>query len=150
MNERGGGPPDVLLVEDNRGDVRLVEEAFEEGDIASTLHVVTDGVEALDFLHQPGVHGDSPQPGLILLDLNLPRKNGTVVLEELRGDDNLEHIPVVILTSSEAEEDIIKSYDLHANAYLTKPVDPDEFIGTIHRLKKFWLEGARLPAGNGR
>ncbi|WP_436927593.1 response regulator [Halosimplex amylolyticum] len=149
MSERDGGPPDVLLVEDNPGDVRLTEEAFKVGNIANTLHVVTDGAEALDFLYHRGDHKDSPQPGVILLDLNLPRKNGQQVLEELREDDALQSLPVIILTSSEAEEDIVKSYDLDANAYLTKSTDPVEFIETIQRFKTFWLESVRLPAGSG-
>ena len=150
MSEWDDDPPDVLLVEDNPGDVRLVEEAFEEGGIANTLHVVTDGIEALDFLYQRGDHEDSPQPDIILLDLNLPRKNGHEVLEELRDDDEPQRTPVLVLTSSESEEDIAKSYDLCANAYLTKPVEPEEFIETIQRFKMFWVETVRLPAGNGQ
>ncbi|WP_224450463.1 response regulator [Haloprofundus salilacus] len=150
MSERDGDSPDVLLVEDNPGDVRLIEEAFKEGNIATTLHVVADGIEAVDFLYQRGDHEDSPQPDVILLDLNLPRKNGQEVLEELRNDDDLQIIPVIILTSSRAEEDVVKSYNLYANAYLTKPVDPEKFIETIQRFKMFWLESVRLPVREDR
>lgn len=150
MNERNGDPAHILLVEDNSGDVRLIEEAFKEVNSTNTLHIVTDGIEALDFLYQLGDYEDFPQPDVILLDLNLPRKNGHEILSEVRDDDDLRNIPVIILTSSEAEEDIVKSYDLRANAYLTKPVNPEEFIETIQRFKMFWLESARLLAGQGR
>jgi len=143
--EQNGDPADILLVEDNPGDVRLTREAFDDGFIANTLHVVTDGVEAIEFLYQRGDHEDAPRPDVVLLDLNLPRKNGDEVLEEVRDDDDLECIPVIILTSSEAEEDVVKSYELNANAYLTKPVDPAEFIDTIRSFRSFWLEVVRLP-----
>jgi len=136
---------DILLVEDNPGDVRLTEEAFEEGQICNELHVVTDGVEALDFLYQRGEHGDAPQPDIVLLDLNLPRKNGDEVLEEIEDDPDLSCLPVVVLTSSTAEEDVVRSYELRANAYLTKPVDPDEFIEVVQSLQEFWLSVVRLP-----
>ena len=140
-----GEPADILLVEDNPGDVRLTQEAFKEGQITNTLHVVTDGVEALDFLYQRGEHADAPRPDIILLDLNLPRKNGDEVLEEINDDPERSRIPVIILTSSEAEEDIIKSYDHCANAYLTKPVGPEEFIDVVRSFKSFWLSVVRLP-----
>ena len=143
--QRSGDPADILLVEDNPGDVRLTREAFKEGQLANTLHVVTDGVEALDFLYQRGEYADAPRPDIVLLDLNLPRKNGDEVLEEVENDPDLSRIPVIILTSSEAEEDIIKSYDHCANAYLTKPVDPDEFIDVVRSFKSFWLSVVRLP-----
>ena len=137
---------EILLVEDNHGDIRLTREAFEESSIAHTLHVVTDGVEALDFLHQRGEYTDAPRPDIILLDLNLPRKDGDELLGELReGSTDFSHIPVIILTSSKAQEDIVKSYELKANAYLTKPVDPSEFIETIQAFKTFWLNTVRLP-----
>ncbi len=142
-------PADILLVEDNPGDVRLTREAFEDGQIENTLHVVGDGVEALDFLYQRGDHEDAPQPDIVLLDLNLPRKNGDEVLEEVRADPDFECLPVIVLTSSEAEEDVIQSYELQANAYLTKPVDPAEFIDTIHRFERFWLSIVRLPSEKG-
>lgn len=138
-------PADVLLVEDNPGDVRLTKEAFKEGNIASTLHVVTDGVEALNFLYRRGDYADAPWPDLVLLDLNLPRKNGDDVLAELAADPDRSQIPVIVLTSSEAEEDITKSYELQANAYLTKPVDPDVFVDTVRSFQTFWLEAVRLP-----
>lgn len=146
MSDPEGDPTDVLLVEDNPGDVRLTREALKEIPIVTTLHVVRDGVEALEFLHQRGEYADAPQPDVVLLDLNLPRKNGEEVLEEMREDDDLRFIPVIVLTSSHAEEDVVKSYDLHANAYLTKPVDPTEFIETVQTFQAFWLEVARLPS----
>ncbi|WP_135533423.1 response regulator [Halostella pelagica] len=136
---------EILLVEDNPGDVRLTEEAFKEGQIANTLHVATDGVEALDFLHQRGDYEDAPCPDVVLLDLNLPRKDGDEVLKEIRNDTDLKRLPVIVLTSSEAQEDIVKSYELQANAFLTKPVDPSEFIEAIQSLQQFWLSVVRLP-----
>jgi len=138
-------PADILLVEDNPGDVRLTREAFEEGQIANNLHVATDGVEALEFLHQRGDHVDAPRPDIILLDLNLPRKNGDEVLAEIDDDPVLSRIPVIVLTSSEAEEDVVQSYELQANAYLTKPVDPTEFIEIVRSFQEFWLSVVRLP-----
>jgi len=138
-------PADVLLVEDNRGDVRLTREAFDEGSVPTSLHVVTDGVAALDFLHQRGDHDDAPLPDIVLLDLNLPGKNGDEVLGEMAEEPRLARIPVVVLTSSEAETDVLQSYDLRANAYLTKPVDPAEFIDTMRTFEEFWLSIVRLP-----
>ncbi|ELY88638.1 response regulator receiver protein [Natrialba hulunbeirensis JCM 10989] len=135
----------ILLVEDNPGDVRLTKEAFKQGRIENDLHVVSDGTEALEFLHQQNEYEDAPRPDLILLDLNLPRTDGEEVLEELKGDSELRSIPVIVLTSSRAEEDVVKSYELHANAYLTKPVDPDEFIETVRAFEKFWFSVVRLP-----
>ncbi len=140
-----GEAVDILLVEDNPGDVRLTQEAFKAGKIANTLHVVEDGVEALDFLFQRNDYADAPRPDLVLLDLNLPRKNGDEVLKELHGDQDRRRIPVIVLTSSRAETDVVKSYELCANGYLTKPVDPDEFISTIQDLERFWLSVMRLP-----
>jgi len=138
-------PVDILLVEDNPGDVRLTKEAFEEGQIANTLHVVEDGVEALDFLFQRNDYADAPRPDLVLLDLNLPRKNGDEVLEELHEDPDRRSIPVVMLTSSDAEADVVGSYERCASGYLTKPVDPNEFIEMIQDLERFWLSIVRLP-----
>lgn len=151
MSDRGyfDEPVDILLVEDNPGDVRLTKESFKEGQSSNTLHVTTDGVEALDFLYRRGDYTDAPCPGLILLDLNLPRTDGDEVLKELNDDPNLSRIPVIILTSSEAEEDIVKSYELQANAYLTKPVDPTKFIETIRSFKEFWLLTVQLPQCEG-
>ena len=142
-----GEPVDILLVEDNTGDVRLTQEAFKEGQIANTLHVVTDGVEALDFVYQRDEHTNAPRPDIVLLDLNLPRMGGDEVLAEIRDDADLPCIPVIILTSSEAEEDVVKSYELNANAYLTKPVDPANFVEVVQSFQKFWLSIVRLPAG---
>lgn len=137
---------DILLVEDNPGDVRLTREAFKEGNIENTLHVVGDGVEALDFLYQRGDYTDVPRPAIVLLDLNLPRKNGDEVLATVKDDPDLRQIPFIVLTSSESEEDVVKSYDLHANAYLTKPVDPFKFIETVGRFEELWFSIVRLPA----
>ena len=136
---------EVLLVEDNPGDVRLTQEAFKESCFDSTLHIATDGVEALDFLHRRGEFTAAPRPDIVLLDLNLPRKDGEEVLEEIRDDSNLQCLPVVILTSSEAEEDVVKSYELRANAYLTKPIDPETFIEVVQSFQQFWLSIVRLP-----
>ena len=138
-------PAQILLVEDNPGDVRLTEEAFKQGRIENDLHVVSDGNEALEYLYRRGEYEDAPRPDLILLDLNLPRKDGEDVLEELKGDPELRSIPVIVLTSSRAEEDVVRSYELHANAYLTKPVDPDDFIETVRAFEKFWFSVVRLP-----
>ena len=138
-------PAQILLVEDNPGDVRLTREAFKQGRIENDLHVVSDGFEALSFLTQESEYADVPRPDLILLDLNLPGKDGEDVLKELKDDPTLRSIPVIVLTSSSAEEDIARSYELHANAYLTKPVDPDEFIETVRAFEKFWFSVVRLP-----
>jgi len=150
MSDARNPPADVLLVEDNPGDVRLTREAFEESQIANTLHVVADGMEAQAFLEKDGEYADAPTPDLILLDLNLPRKDGTEFLAELREEaPELARVPVIVLTSSRAEEDIIKSYELRANAYMTKPVDPLTFIETIRTFEEFWLEVVRLPSDGG-
>ncbi|WP_135536366.1 response regulator [Halostella pelagica] len=140
-----GEPADILLVEDNPGDVRLTKEAFKDGSLANKLHVVGDGIEALDFLYQRADYADAPKPDIILLDLNLPRKNGDEVLAEIDSEPDLSRVPVLVLTSSEAEEDVVKSYDLNANAYLTKPVDPDVFTETVRTFEEFWLSVVRLP-----
>ncbi|WP_290817986.1 response regulator [Halovivax sp.] len=145
----GSTPVEILLVEDNPGDVRLTEEAFREARIENNLHVVTDGVEALQFLERRGEYGDVPRPDLVLLDLNLPRMNGDEVLEALKDDPELRTIPVIVLTSSAAEEDVVKSYKLHANAYLTKPVDPAEFIDTVQSFERFWFSIVKLPGAGG-
>ncbi|THE66343.1 response regulator [Salinadaptatus halalkaliphilus] len=135
----------ILLVEDNPGDIRLTQEAFEQGRIENDLHVVSDGAAAIDFLRQEGEYEDAPRPDIILLDLNLPRMDGQDVLEALKSDPQMRSIPVIVLTSSQAEEDIVQSYELHANAYLTKPVNPDEFIDTVRAFEKFWFSVVRLP-----
>lgn len=138
-------PIDVLLVEDNPGDVHLVQEAFDESDRESALHTVTDGVEALDFLRRRGDYADAPRPGIVLLDLNLPRKSGYEVLEEMKDDPDLRHVPTIVLTSSRSNGEVAKSYDRHANAHLTKPVDPFEFIEKIQQFEELWLSTVRLP-----
>lgn len=136
---------DVLLVEDDPGDVLLIEEAFEFNKVRNRLRVVSDGVEALAFLRREGRFADAPRPGLILLDLNLPRKDGREVLSEVKDDAELRSIPVVVLTTSKAEEDILRSYDLHANAYVTKPVDFDRFIEVVRQIDDFFVSVVRLP-----
>ncbi|MET0396488.1 MAG: response regulator [Longimicrobiaceae bacterium] len=138
-------PVEVLLVEDNPGDVRLTREALKEGTVRSNLHVARDGVEALAFLRRQGEHAGVPRPDLILLDLNLPRKDGREVLTEIKEDASLRQIPVVVLTSSQAEEDIRRAYDLHANCYITKPVDLDQFINVVRSIEDFWFTVVKLP-----
>jgi two-component system, chemotaxis family, response regulator Rcp1 len=141
----GGRPLEILLVEDNPADVRLTEEAFREGKIHNTLVVARDGVEAMDFLYRRGKYADAVRPDLILLDLNLPRKDGREVLAEIKADPDLRRIPVVVLTTSRAEMDIVRSYNLHANCYVVKPVDLDQFIGIIQSIESFWLTAVMLP-----
>jgi len=140
-----GRPIKILLVEDNPGDVRLTQEALKEGKVRNKLHVVEDGVEALAFLRQEGEYADVPRPDLILLDLNLPKKDGREVLAEIKEHPNLRRIPVVVLTVSQAEEDVLRTYDLHANCYITKPVDLDQFIKVVASIEDFWLTIVRLP-----
>jgi CheY-like chemotaxis protein len=135
----------VLLVEDDAGDVLLTQEAFEHYRIRNPLHVVPDGVAALRFLRREGEHADAPRPGLILLDLNLPLMNGCEVLAEIKSDERLRSIPVVVLTTSQAEEDIMRSYDLHANAYVAKPIDFIWFMDVIRQIDNFFVTVARLP-----
>lgn len=134
-----------LLVEDNPGDVRLVKEALTDACLVNTLHVVTDGDEALDFFYQRDEYMDAPRPNFVLLDWNLPHTTGEDVLAELKDDDDLCSIPVIVLTGSQAHEDVTRSYELQASAYVTKPVDPNEFIDTICSVERFWLEIVRLP-----
>ena len=136
---------DVLLVEDDPGDVLMTREAFEDNKLRNRLWVVSDGVSALEFLRKEGEHADSPTPDLILLDLNLPRMDGREVLQALKADADLRSIPVVVLTTSEAEEDVVRSYSLHANAYVTKPVDFDRFIEVVRQIDEFFVEVVRLP-----
>ncbi len=138
----------ILLVEDNPGDVRLTEEALKEGKIMNKLSVVNDGVEAMDYLRRRGRYADAARPDLILLDLNLPKKNGREVLAEIKSDESLRRIPVVILTVSRAEEDILKSYDLHANCYISKPIDFDQFIKVVRTIENFWFSIVLLPPDN--
>ncbi len=135
----------ILLVEDSIGDIRLTQEAFKEAKVNNQLSVCKDGVEAMAFLHKEGEYANSPTPDLILLDLNMPRKNGMEVLSELKADSNLQSIPVVILTTSAAESDIAKSYGLSANCYISKPVDFDQFVNVIQSIENFWLTVVKLP-----
>ena len=138
-------PVEVLLVEDNPADVRLTQEAFKEGKVRNNLNVVPDGVEALRYLRQENGYDKSPTPDLILLDLNLPKQDGREVLAEIKQDKELRKIPVVVLTTSQAEEDIMKSYSLHANCYISKPVDLNQFIKVVNTIEDFWLTIVRLP-----
>ncbi len=143
--EEHGRPIEILLVEDNPGDVRLTIEALKEGKVRNNLAVAKDGVEALAFLRRQGSHARASRPDLILLDLNLPRKDGREVLAEIKKDPALRRIPVVVLTTSKAEEDILRTYDLHANCYITKPVDLEQFISVVRSIDDFWLSVVRLP-----
>lgn len=146
MNEiQRGRPIEILMVEDNPGDVRLTKEALKDAKVSNTLRVVEDGAAALDYLHRRGAHADAPRPDLILLDLNLPKKNGREVLEEIKQDANLKSIPVVILTTSQAEEDVVRAYSLHANCYITKPVDFTQFAKIVRTIEDFWLSIVTLP-----
>lgn len=138
-------PINILLIEDNPGDVRLTQEAFKEGKRAVNLEVVMDGVEALKYLHKTDEYKDVVTPDLILLDLNLPKRDGREVLMEIKSDDEFKRIPVVILTTSNAEQDILKSYNLHVNCYINKPVDFDKFFDIIQKIEDFWLNTAVLP-----
>lgn len=139
-------PIEILLVEDNPGDVRLTIEALKEAKVINHLTVVKDGVEALAFLRRQGSYDTAPRPHLILLDLNLPRKDGREVLADIKTDDNLKRIPVVVLTTSQDEQDVLKSYNLHANCYITKPVDLDQFVRVVRSIEDFWLGIVVLPA----
>jgi chemotaxis family two-component system response regulator Rcp1 len=136
---------DVLLVEDNPGDVRLTREAFREANASIRLHVASDGVEAMAFVRQEGSHADAPRPDLILLDLNLPKMDGREVLAQIKRDDHLKTIPTIILTTSGAQADILRSYQLHANAYVSKPLQLDTFQSLVSSINEFWLTKARLP-----
>lgn len=144
-----GKPIEILLVEDNPADVRLTEEALREGKVKNTLHVARDGVEALEFLRRQGKWKDASRPDLVLLDLNLPRKDGREVLGAIKDDDDLKTIPVVVLTTSSAEADILKSYKLHANCYIQKPVDLEQFVQVVKSIDDFWLTVVRLPSDLG-
>ena len=138
-------PIEILMVEDNPGDVRLTVEALKEAKVRNNLHTVEDGVEALAFLRREGRYTEVPRPDLVLLDLNLPKMNGREVLAEIKEDPDLRRIPVVILTISQAEQDIVKSYNLHANCYITKPVDLDQFLEVVKSIENFWLTIVKLP-----
>jgi CheY-like chemotaxis protein len=145
-SKTNGCPVEILLVEDNPGDVRLTIEALKDGKMRNGLNVVEDGIEALAYLRREGKYTDAPRPDLILLDLNLPKKDGREVLAEIKADENLRLIPVVVLTTSQAEEDILKAYGLNANCYITKPVDLDQFIKIVKTIEEFWLTMVKLPS----
>ncbi len=145
VDKPGYVPIEILLVEDNPGDVRLTVEALKDGKVSNRLSVVGDGVEAMAFLRREGRFANAPRPHLILLDLNLPKKDGREVLAEVKKDPDLKRIPVVILTTSQAEQDILRSYELHANAYITKPVDFEHFMGVVKSVEEFWLTIVKLP-----
>jgi two-component system, chemotaxis family, response regulator Rcp1 len=136
---------DILIVEDNAGDARLIKEVFTENKLSNSLFFVKDGVEAMDFLRHKGKYKEVPQPDLIILDLNLPKKDGREVLAEIKSDETLKHIPVVIMTISQAEEDIFKSYNLHANCYVTKPIDLVQFTKVVKSIENFWFSVVKLP-----
>ena len=141
-------PVVVLLIEDDPGDELITREAFEHNKINNTLNVVRDGEEGLDYLYRRGAHQDAQRPDLILLDLNLPKYDGRQLLEKIKSDPDLCHIPIVVLTTSRAEEDILRSYKLHANAYVTKPVDLDQFVSAIRQIDDFFLTVVKLPKGS--
>ena len=140
-----GNPIEILLVEDNPGDVRLTQEALTDNKMRNRLHVVVDGVEAMAFLRREGKYADAPRPDLVLLDLNLPKKDGREVLAEIKADESLKRTPVVILTTSQAEEDILEAYELNANCYITKPVDLDQFLKVVRSIENSWLTIVKLP-----
>jgi len=140
-----GQPVEILLAEDNPGDARLTEKAFDQGNIISNLHVVENGIETMKFLNREGKYREKPRPDLVLLDLNMPGKDGWEVLEEVQDDPELARVPVIVLTSLEAEEDIVKSYELQANAYLTKPVDFQGFLEIVDGFEEFWLSVVKMP-----
>jgi two-component system, chemotaxis family, response regulator Rcp1 len=139
-------PIEILLVEDSPGDVTLTIEALRDAKVANNLHVARDGEEALRFLRQEGEFADRPRPDLILLDLNMPRKDGREVLADLKADDELKRIPVVVLTTSQSEDDVAAAYNLSANCYVAKPVDLDQFLGVVRAIDDFWLSLVKLPA----
>jgi two-component system, chemotaxis family, response regulator Rcp1 len=140
-------PITILMAEDNATDVMITKEALTHAKVLNNLHVVNDGIDAIDFLHRRGKFPKAPTPDLILLDLNMPRKNGQEVLAEIKAHDRLKHIPVVVLTTSKAEEDVLKAYGLHANCYVIKPVDFDVFADVVRSIEQFWFNVVRLPTG---
>jgi CheY-like chemotaxis protein len=144
-NSRYLKPIEILMVDDNLGDIRLTLEALKGSKVKNTIHVVHDGIEAMSFLHRQGNYAMAPRPDLILLDLNMPKKDGREVLAEIKSDEQLKSIPVVILTVSQAEEDILKTYNLHANCYISKPVDLDQFMNIVKSLEDFWFTIVKLP-----
>ncbi|MDX2216671.1 MAG: response regulator [Oculatellaceae cyanobacterium bins.114] len=145
-SDTNGRPIEILLIEDNPGDVRLTREVLKDGKISNHLNVVEDGAQAIEFLCRTGRFIQAPRPDLILLDLNLPRKDGREVLAEIKLNQQWKRIPVIVLTTSQAEEDILKAYDLHANCYITKPIDLEQFIKVIRSIENFWLAIVKLPS----
>ncbi len=145
MSPEYGSPIEILLVEDSAGDIRLTREALSEAKVSNVLSVARDGVEALDFLRKQNGHESAPRPDIILLDLNMPRMDGRELLQHIKADPALAAIPVVVLTTSKAEEDIVRSYQLHANCYITKPVDLDQFLKVVRSVEDFWLTVVKLP-----
>ena len=145
MTPSFGDPIEILLVEDNEGDIRLTREALRDAKVRNNLAVAHDGIEALEYLRREGPHEDAVRPDIILLDLNMPRMDGRELLQEIKKDDNLALIPIVVLTTSKAEEDIVRSYKLHANCYITKPVDFGQFLNVVRSVEDFWLTVVRLP-----
>ena len=137
---------EILLVEDNPGDARLTLEAFKEGRVLNNITVIRDGVEALEYLRRQGKYADAPVPDLVLLDLNLPKKDGRQVLEEIKTDDKLKRMPVIVLSTSASQEDVARSYGAHANCYITKPVDLDQFLHVVQSIESFWLSLVKLPS----
>ena len=148
INKHACRPIEILMVEDNTGDIRLTVEALKEGKVVNRLNVVQDGVEALAYLRKEGEYASAATPDLILLDLNLPKKDGREVLAEVKEDPGLRMIPVVVLTTSMDEQDILRSYDLHANCYITKPVDFEQFISVVRAIEDFWLSVVKLPSNH--
>ena len=146
MSPRVSNPIEILLVEDNPGDVRFIKEVFKDAKIYNAMQVAYDGEAAMEILRREGEYSDAPSPDLILLDLNLPKKDGREVLREIKGDESLKCIPVVILTTSNAEEDLIETYKMNANCYITKPVDLDQFINVVESIENFWLSIVKLPS----
>jgi len=145
MSRASAKTAEILLIEDNLGDIRLIKEAFKEGKIVNRISVVEDGEAAMAFLRREGPYAGAARPDLILLDLNLPKKDGREVLAEIKADEDLKRIPVVILTTSQAEEDILRTYDLHANCYVTKPVDLEQFLTVVRSIEDYWLAIVKLP-----
>lgn len=143
--DSAGEPIDILLVEDSPGDADLAREALEGAKVRNNLHLATDGEEAMAFLRRQGRYANAPRPGVILLDLNLPKKDGREVLAEIKSDEDLKRIPVVVLTISKDEEDVLRSYDLHANCFITKPIDLGQFLKVVRSIEEFWLTIVRLP-----
>jgi chemotaxis family two-component system response regulator Rcp1 len=138
-------PIDILIIDDNRGDIRLVQEILKKGKMLINLQSAQDGIEAMDYLRNEGKYKTATRPDLILLDLNMPRKDGREVLEDIKSDENLKSIPVIIMTISKAEEDILRSYNLHANAYIVKPIELNQFMNTVRSIEDFWLTVVKLP-----